>query len=46
MGSHVTSRFLNKLKDKKIKIKQARILIMGLTFKKIVLMCVILVLKM
>lgn len=34
MGFHVTSRFLIKLKDKKIKIKRARILIMGLTFKE------------
>ena len=34
MGLHVTSRFLIKLKEKKITINGAKILIMGLTFKE------------
>ena len=34
MGDHVVQKFLKKLKDKSIQIKNSKILIMGLTFKE------------
>lgn len=34
MGMHVVSEFLKRIKDKKISIKNSKILIMGLTFKE------------
>jgi len=34
MGSYVTSKLINKMKKKNIRIKNAKILIMGLTFKE------------
>ena len=45
MGNYVSLRFVEEMKKKKIKIKNSKILIMGLTLKRIVQIFVTLVLK-